>query len=73
MGVRSGSAPGERKGRHARPEQTRNGRLIDRAWANSRQSPRIRTAHAKSTRSRRMTRCGYVVTRNFHDYVAKSC
>jgi len=30
-GARSGSSPGERKGRHARPEKTRNERLIDRA------------------------------------------
>jgi len=41
-GVRSGFSPGERKGRHARPEKTRNERLIDRACANSRQSPGIR-------------------------------
>ena len=30
-GARSGSFPGERKGRHARPEKTRNERLSDRA------------------------------------------
>ena len=29
-GVHSGSSPGERKGRHARPGKTRNERLIDR-------------------------------------------
>jgi hypothetical protein len=59
-GVRSGSFAGERKGRHARPKKTRNERLNDRAWANSRQSPRILAAHATSTRKYRMTRheCG---------------
>jgi hypothetical protein len=56
-GVRSGSSLGERKGRHARPGKTRNERLLDRAWANSRQSSRIRTAHAMSRRPYRVTVC----------------
>ena len=55
-GVRSGSSPGERKGRHARPGKTRNEQLIDRAWENSCQRARTRTAHATSTRSNRISR-----------------
>ena len=54
---------GERKGRHARPEKTRNQRLIDCAAANSRQGPRILTAHESSTRAHRITCCRWFALR----------